>query len=419
MSMRLRLGLLSLAALLTAGCATVNPYAQAPIANHLQRQDAVGDCARLYAQIDSAIDVAGVRDAEARRVPGFPYLRVNRFLQALAERAEDPAQQADWRRWLASIDADARSAEMANAGLPKSTQLESCRNQLLANDSRQHRTLVAAAQVPDDYSTGLRALGLYPLTRIAFAAGTRAWQNETREIFAQPKESLPVYGHLQRFEPMPGVPWAVNWPPPHDALGVPTVDAETARSLLNSHAPAFDIDVVADYDRPGTVVLDAQARAQVDTTRAAAYGHLAHTLFEGRPRLQLVYTLWFSMRPPAGALDLFAGHLDGLIWRVTLDSDGAPLLYDSIHACGCYHLFFPTQRLRARVQPSSMDEGLLAPQTLPTPKPGQRVLLRLASGTHYLQRVELGVASSTAAVGYTLQDEGLLRQLQLAPRREG
>lgn len=34
---------------------------------------------------------------------------------------------------------------------------------------------------------------------------------------------------------------------------------------------------------------------------------------------------------------------------VTLAPDGEPLLYDSIHRCGCYHKFFPTPRARPLV----------------------------------------------------------------------
>ena len=82
---------------------------------------------------------------------------------------------------------------------------------------------------------------------------------------------------------------------------------------------------------------------------------------------QLVYTFWFSERPrsPGSTFDLLAGRLDGVVWRVTVDARGDPLVYDSIHACGCYHLFFPTEKVVARELPVTLDESLFVPQSVP------------------------------------------------------
>ncbi|MCK6428036.1 MAG: hypothetical protein L6Q72_02975, partial [Burkholderiaceae bacterium] len=79
--------LLAAAALAATGCATVDPYARAPIAQHLERSDAAGDCARLFREVDARIDALGVRDAMAPRVSGFPYLRVDRATAALRDEA--------------------------------------------------------------------------------------------------------------------------------------------------------------------------------------------------------------------------------------------------------------------------------------------------------------------------------------------
>lgn len=51
-----------------------------------------------------------------------------------------------------------------------------------------------------------------------------------------------------------------------------------------------------------------------------------------------------------GSLDLLAGRFDGIQWRVTLDHYGRPLIYDSIHPCGCYHLFFAGDALQSKSQ---------------------------------------------------------------------
>ena len=131
--------------------------------------------------------------------------------------------------------------------------------------------------------------------------------------------------------------------------------------------------------------------------------------------LQLVYTFWFRERPSRSQLDLLAGRLDGLIWRVTLDAAGTPMIYDSIHACGCYHLFFPTDAVAARPRDDGLNEGLFAPQRVHALGPRERIVLRLESGTHYIQRV--GVDSRRdGATPLRFEDE---RRLASLPLRAG
>jgi hypothetical protein len=401
-----------------AGCATVapDPYLGEPIARHLERNDDVGYCARLFADIDRRVDVLGVRDAEAPRIVGFPYLRVDRFSAAIAPReAEADARRQAWLARLARLDDTARTAELANAALPPD-DLARCRVLLAAADAARFDELRAMAQVPDAYNSASRAFGLYPLTRLAFAAGVAQWNGATRAVFATPLEQLPVHGTLTRFgvrsaSPLP----EVALPVPGDALGVPALSRFDSTVLLLRHAPVLEIDVAAGHDRPGTLGLDDAALPAVDPGQPVAYTRVAHALFDGVPHIQLVYTFWFSERPARHALDPLSGRIDGLIWRVTLDRDGVPLVYDTIHPCGCYHLFFPTERVAARPPRDSLDEGMFAPQTLRAPGGGEAVVLRLESGTHYVQRASVEPRRD-AAVRYQLDDE---RGLTTLPRPGG
>ena len=121
----------------------------------------------------------------------------------------------------------------------------------------------------------------------------------------------------------------------------------------------------------------------------AVYVHPAYTRYAERVLLLLVYTIWFPERPARGAVDLLAGRLDGLVWRVTHAPDGEPLVYDSIHPCGCYHLFFPTPRARPRPAPDALEEWAFVPASLPRVAEGERPVIRLASGTHYIEQVSL------------------------------
>ena len=159
---------------LLAGCASLDPYAAAPIAAHLEAPGAAGDCARLLRDVDRRVDAAGARDAQAPRVPGFPYLRVDRFTAGLAADAARlrGAGFAAWSELMALADRQARAAELANAAEPTpAAALDACRYVLAVADNGEFDRLRDAAVAPDDYSTMLRAVGLYPLTRVAFAAG--------------------------------------------------------------------------------------------------------------------------------------------------------------------------------------------------------------------------------------------------------
>ena len=403
--------------LAVSGCATVDPYASPPMLHNLQREDDVGYCARLFADVDRRIGSLGVRDAEAQRVAGFPYLRVDRFNAALGQRATGAAQEEAWRARLQRLDEAARAAELVNAAL-SIEDLPRCRGLLGAADAAAVGELRASAQVPDDYNIGMRAFGLYPLTRLPFAAGIARWHAQTRAAFATPIEALPIQGQLQRFGP----PTSVSEPAPPlslDPLGVPVFSAAQAAALFVRHAPMLEIDVAGGFDRIGALTLDANDQVIVDAAAPIVYTRLAHTLLEGLIHPQLVYTFWFSERLASsdGPFDLLAGKLDGVVWRVTLDLAGEALVYDSMHACGCHHLFFPTEKVVARDLPETLDETLFVPQAAPSARPGEKVVLRIESGTHYLQRLSMTSETPTAdAVTYQLLDE---RALTTLPRRGG
>jgi hypothetical protein len=129
--------------------------------------------------------------------------------------------------------------------------------------------------------------------------------------------------------------------------------------------------------------------------------------------LQLIYQIWLPAREKTGMLDLYGGPLDSLIWRVTLDPEGVPIAFDSIHACGCYYLLFPSRGYRA-VPPKDDAEPVLSPKSIASISPGRRLLLRLQSRTHYLQQVSfVDDASEVATRSYLFHDIEQLRSLPM------
>lgn len=421
-----------------AGCASLDPHSSAPASARLgqsspadQADAALSQCARLLEQADRLVDAAGVRDAQEPRVPGYPYLRADRLSEALAARAEGEAAFADWTARLAALDDAARRIELANlAGtgvvapgvrVPGADELQACRARLLAADAATpaaRDALRAAARVPPDYLVSRRALGLYPLTRLPFARGVRNWQAQTRAVFATPPDALPVRGRMVHYRlggghrrPDAEDVRAILERSRPDALGVPRISREDRNALFAAFAPEILVDEASYDDRIGSVEHAADGGLWVNFFRPTVYTRVSHAIVEGRVAVQLNYVFWFAARPPESAVDLLAGRFDAVIWRVTLDRYGLPSVYDTIHHCGCYHLFFPVDGVRARPQPDTIEEGLFSPQSLAAHSASNRIGVRLSAGAHYIERVLVDPRFGGEIRPYVFADDNDLRSL--------
>jgi hypothetical protein len=110
--------------------------------------------------------------------------------------------------------------------------------------------------------------------------------------------------------------------------------------------------------------------------------------WEGEIRIQLVYTAWFPRRPPAGRADLLAGHLDGIVLRLTLDADERIDMIDSIHPCGCWHQFIPVGDWQVQPAPAPREEWAFVPRRLGSVPTGHRVRIRVSAGAHMLEGID-------------------------------
>jgi len=180
------------------------------------------------------------------------------------------------------------------------------------------------------------------------------------------------------------------------------------------------VDTADEDDRVGRLAWHMSGKdlfVVVDTASPTTYARIAWTEIDGSAALQLVYTFWFPANPAAHPLDSAAGRLDGLVWRVTLDAEGRPLVYDSIHACGCFHMFFPTERVRERPGPleheSVLDETMFSPQVVHSPARNERMLVYVGSGDHNIQRVAVDTPKPAPGVPYRIADANALRTLPL------
>jgi len=436
---------LALLALLASGCAVVRTPAPTADASALQT------CRVWFQALDIQTDRAGVRDAGAARIADHAYLRVDRFTASLRDRlpaqaAGEAARAAYWawitrlleldqqarRLELANLPSSARSMLAAGFGLPDAAAMmdrtRDCGERLARAElatPRQGTLLRDTLTVPDDYVDAYRVLGLYPLTRIPFLAGVRAFEDQTRRRFSGGAKPMPGVQRLRLAPPAGPVPdppavRAILRAASDNPLGVAMPTPEQAAQLFARHAPVFDLGVASSDDRPGALTWvpasgDATNPAPgVDADLPVVYRQLAHTRYGNSSLLQLVYTLWFGARSATTApVDLLAGRIDGLVWRVTLAPDGTPLLYDSIHPCGCYHMFFPLPGVTPRAPPSTQGEWAFSPAQAPALAQGRRMLLHVAAQTHYLEGLSVQdmTAASAAGTEYQWRDYDELRSL--------
>jgi len=421
---QLCIGCIALA--LLAGCA---PHPAPPHAARAAPDAARGACADWYRALDAQIDRAGVRDAQDARLPGHPYLRLDRFTASFApQAAQDPGA---WDAWIArarELDRSARAVELRNlppAALPEGVDAALARDATCARilatrdlaDAAARRRLLEQAAVPDDYDPAARVVGFYPLTALPFADGVARWQAEVIADFRATFDGAPPAAPVTRYAPDAGhaLPraqvGALLARAPRDALGVPRLSAHERDRLFATFAPVVEIETGGAYDQPGAPTWGGAAIAAIDTARPTVYRRLALTRYGRDVLVQLVYTIWFSERPGD---DILAGKLDGLVWRVTLAADGAPLVYDSIHPCGCFHQFFPTSRVEATPAPEPLIEWAFVPRPAPQLGPGERVVLRVATRTHYLKGLATEARAGAApATPLAVEDEDALRSLPL------
>ncbi|EED31620.1 hypothetical protein NOR53_2976 [gamma proteobacterium NOR5-3] len=395
-----------------------------------------GSCDARYVALEELAAQRGIALSDPRRVPGFPSLGTNRSLASFDPGRLSLQQRADWLARLQAAGLARRQLlqrmlldSSAFAPLPDhwDAGLQSCdvAHSLAAHDpALDWQALRSAVKVDDDYLLSRRILGLYPLSSIFAGLGVQSLQNSIYDSYAQPLSEIPQSGRLVRYalpEPtQPGKSTQAETTPlieiARDSLGL-RLDQRSATALKDlfvQHAPGLEIDESGVYDIPGEPYFDQSGYPGVATESSYAYYYASLMPFAGELRLQLNYVFWFAERPPEHAMDSLSGVLDGLVWRVTLDSAGEVLLYDSIHPCGCYQQFFLSDRVEARPENARLREPPLLPQKAP---PASAPVLRLSSGAHYLQRVytrPAKVARDVTERSYTLADYSELYSRQSA-----
>ncbi len=391
-------------------------------------QPSVVKCSQFFNQLDTAIKHEGVQDVQASRVDGLPFLRANRFLASFADDDMNDAQFATWLEKMNALAVEGYSLEWKNLSeqgkrTVSYTSFSSFAKKLsycsvvsvhhLKEMPNSKVSLKKTVHVSDDYQLWKRTLGLYPISAWAFLLGIHDWHQQTKQVFAQSLSKLEVKGKMYRYaSKFVGASHIDDWQ--WDALNIPILSESVKQQLFEKFAPNLEVDVGQLDDEIGRVRRD--DAVSIDVRHPVVYQKLSYTRFHGEILPQLNYIFWFPSRPKASALDMLAGSVDSIMWRVTLTPDGKPLLYDAIHSCGCYHMFFPTDKLSLLPQNKILDEGALVPQMAPNLKAGTKITLRIEQGTHYIQKIFLSDANRASDKPYMMLDYNELRAL---PHKNG
>ena len=395
-------------------------------------------CQEFFDRLDEKVREAGVRDASAFSVPGFPYLRTNRFLSALKEELKDDQRRMMWVRWMQDLDLRSRKKEISN--LPDEIvrsltsknppdrvslygQVESCSSELLNHDQSQsdfYTSLEPFVGVPDEYSLVLRTAGLYPLIALPVAVVTKSSREKIRKRFETDLEDLSVDGSLKAFVPAQGIPLGerdtqeIIEKSEQNALKIPLPDSIQKKKLVEAFAPIFVQDMAAPYDRPGEVRWK-DHQIEVNPEKPMVYYYFSHALLRGKPVLQINYAIWYSERAGDRAPSIEKGHLDGLTVRISLDDQGRPFMGEVMNNCGCYHLFAPDRERVDRMLSRPLMFDAMVPQWLPEVPTGERLGVRINSGWHQVQRL-ISVKEAPDPVPYDLVPYDFLEVL---PHEDG
>ena len=326
---------------------------------------------------------------------------MDRFLASFAQDKKVQAAFDDWVNRMQTLDQESRTFEVSNLSLAGASgsgaandadrllkQVIACGDLLKNADYPDLRDrLSQSVTAPDDYIRLRRFAGLYPLTRLFISAGVSNWHAEARRTFSN---TPPSGWQVERY-----LPSSIQAPAPieqilptarRDALGIPDFAAADLQALFHAYAPIWEIQQKGPADRIGKPHWGADGRVGVDTGKPVTYTLLSFTRFEDRVLTQLNYFIWFPERPKQHPLDILGGWLDGLIYRVTLDDDGTPLLYETVHSCGCYYKAFPTHRLEPAAQTPYAEPPLIL--SAPRLRPAQEVMtLSMESRTHYVRHL--------------------------------
>lgn len=376
------------------------------------------NCTLVADEFRQAVDSEGVSNASAPALATLPMFHSNRFLDLLAQEPATQLQTKEWFSQSAALGTAIRSSENQNLKLPwpdsRLALIASCAISFASLDDHADSRQSALQQLPlisDHYDSLPQLLGFNWLLRPIFKSRIEKLHEQERLWFEQADsfdESIsykPKEIDEQKdsdLEEWFSQAYAAS------QLKIPKLTDAQLSSLFALHSPKLTIELEDDNDRIGQPIWRNNEIA-INLDSPTVYTLPSFTRFGTKNLLQLNYVIWFSERKPTTWLDLFAGKIDSIIWRVTLDEKGKVLLYDSIHSCGCYHKYFvASEKVAPRIPALSEEPAIIFNLANIDNEAG--VHIHLTANEHYVVGVNNDVKLTTARP-YLLADYSELSNL--------
>lgn len=203
------------------------------------------------------------------------------------------------------------------------------------------------------------------------------------------------------------------------------------QTLIASYLPVFIIEEQSKpYNKIGTprarLTANGDERVFINIEEATIYTEERKFRTTSDTYTNLIYRIHFPETPYSlFPFQIGAGKNVGLIVIITLNESNKPVLYTTVHTCGCYLAFIPTTNLLKSAYPPGWPEkeqvvytetlpSVLNPQDKSIMNPTLMVLIRDSS--HRIKNVWLSEGSLLKNYAYTLigvQPLSLLEHLPL------
>jgi len=413
MTSRLTYYVLVFVTLALGACSTIPPIKQQAARSSDTSFQA---CLNFYDEITEKIELSNVQDAQSLAIRDYPYLHSNRLMASYGPFIT-PETKNFWLDQLQLLGLE--SQLLVSKNLPTKTQqqlfqdwqrinknsgtladlVRYCATQMHTLNEYDEKTLdylVEHSKIPDHYASWKRVVGIYPVVSVFMAMGISRWHKDSIAALTLKPEDIPTKGILYRYLSNRSkyklndlnavksiLKSAIDNP-----LKIPLPSQSELAALFATYAPIWEIDTVNDNDKIGSVYWPKTADLpEIYVKQPTVYQLASHVHFYGKTLLQLSYVIWIPQRTCTSGFDFLCGRIDGVIWRVTLKENGEPLLYDSVHSCGCYHTFFPVDDLRPIPPKFNYDETAFVPTNAPKFRFDQALTVRLSSVSHYLSSV--------------------------------
>ncbi len=216
--------------------------------------------------------------------------------------------------------------------------------------------------------------------------------------------------------------------PAADRLVAYTVKKD--KTLLSRYAPVFVIENHKErYNLIGTpgaeITQEMKEKIYVDPEKATVYVQKRMFKTFTSTYTNLVYRVHFE-KIPGGLVPFYLGKgkNTGLIVIITLSSRNEPILYTTVHTCGCYLAFVPTSFMPAsgfpdgwkRARQSVFSENLPGLVDYKGSSPDRnRTVILLRDGSHRVKDIWLSAADSLKKYNTVVAEVQPLASLEKLP----